>query len=158
MCCWRSSTEIPNRSAASTAHGAQPCPAGFPIDSASPISLSRSSHRSMDKPMPRTLGARVLFGRQASFWIMATTLGLFLFAAAAPSPLYAVYAGLWQFSAGGHTEVFAGFADAFLAARLVTRASSRLFCPPAALLLAVLVSLARLQLGLFPVEVLQRSP
>ena len=54
----------------------------------------------MDKPMPRTLGARVLFGRQASFWIVATTFGLFLFAAAAPSPLYAVYAGLWQFSAG----------------------------------------------------------
>ena len=53
--------------------------------------------------MARTLGARAVFGREASFWIVATTFGLFLFAAAAPSPLYAVYAGLWQFSAGALT-------------------------------------------------------
>src|SRR5438270_10255840 len=148
MCCWRSSTEIPNRSAASTAHGAPPCPAVFRIDSASPIYSSRSSHRSMDKPMPRTLGARVLVGRQASFWIMATTLGLFLFAAAAPSPLYAVYAGLWQFSAGALTEVFAVYAIALLVALLFTGSSSDFVGRRPVILVALVIQLASIVLFL----------
>ena len=59
-------------------------------------------------------------GREASFWIVAVTLGLFLFAAAAPSPLYAVYAAKWRFSAITVTEVFAVYAIALLIALLVT--------------------------------------
>ena len=51
---------------------------------------------------------------------MAATFGLFLFAAAAPSPLYAVYAAKWHFSAISLTEVFAVYAIALLVALLIT--------------------------------------
>src|SRR5439155_1234413 len=135
-------------SAASTAPGAPPCPAVIAIDSASPIFLSRLSHRSMDRPMPRTLGARVIFGRQASFWIVATTFGLFLFAAAAPSPLYAVYAGLWQFSAGALTEVFAVYAIALLVALLFTGSSSDFVGRRPIILVALVIQLASIVLFL----------
>ncbi len=58
--------------------------------------------------------------RQFSFWTVAATLGLFLFAAAAPSPLYGMYAARWQFSALTLTEVFAVYAVALLVALLLT--------------------------------------
>ncbi|TMF94707.1 MAG: MFS transporter, partial [Chloroflexi bacterium] len=59
-------------------------------------------------------------GRTTAFWIVATTLALFLFAAAAPSPLYAVYAARWHFSAVALTEVFGVYAIALLVALLFT--------------------------------------
>src|SRR6267378_3977503 len=58
--------------------------------------------------------------RRFSFWTVAATLGLFLFAAAAPSPLYGMYAARWQFSALTLTEVFAVYAVALLVALLLT--------------------------------------
>ncbi|TMF27895.1 MAG: MFS transporter [Chloroflexi bacterium] len=102
----------------------------------------------MDKPMPRALGARVVFGRRTSFWIVATTFGLFLFAAAAPSPLYAVYAGLWQFSAGALTEVFAVYAIALLVALLFTGSSSDFVGRRPIILVALAIQLASLVLFL----------
>jgi predicted MFS family arabinose efflux permease len=102
----------------------------------------------MDKPMPRTLGARVLIDRRASFWIVATTFGLFLFAAAAPSPLYAVYAGLWQFSAGALTEVFAVYAIALLVALLFTGSSSDFVGRRPIILVALVTQLASIVLFL----------
>ena len=102
----------------------------------------------MDKPMPRALGARVVFGRRTSFWIMATTFGLFLFAAAAPSPLYAVYAGLWRFSAGALTEVFAVYAIALLVALLFTGSSSDFVGRRPIILAALVIQLASLVLFL----------
>ena len=98
--------------------------------------------------MPRALGARVVFGRRTSFWIMATTFGLFLFAAAAPSPLYAVYAGLWQFSAGALTEVFAVYAIALLVALLFTGSSSDFVGRRPIILVALAIQLASLVLFL----------
>ena len=98
--------------------------------------------------MPRALGARVVFGRRTSFWIMATTFGLFLFAAAAPSPLYAVYAGLWQFSAGALTEVFAVYAIALLVALLFTGSSSDFVGRRPIILTALVIQLASLVLFL----------
>jgi len=98
--------------------------------------------------MPRALGARVLFGRRASFWIIATTFGLFLFAAAAPSPLYAVYAGLWQFSAGALTEVFAVYAIALLVALLFTGSSSDFVGRRPIILVALVIQLASIVLFL----------
>ena len=98
--------------------------------------------------MPRTLGARVIFGRRASFWIIATTFGLFLFAAAAPSPLYAVYAGLWQFSAGALTEVFAVYAIALLVALLFTGSSSDFVGWRPIILVALMIQLASIVLFL----------
>jgi MFS family permease len=102
----------------------------------------------MDKPMPRTLGARAFIDRRASFWIVATTLGLFLFAAAAPSPLYAVYAGLWQFSAGALTEVFAVYAIALLVALLFTGSSSDFLGRRPIILVALVIQLASIVLFL----------
>jgi len=98
--------------------------------------------------MPRALGARVLVGRRASFWIIATTFGLFLFAAAAPSPLYAVYAGLWQFSAGALTEVFAVYAIALLVALLFTGSSSDFVGRRPIILVALVIQLASIVLFL----------
>ena len=98
--------------------------------------------------MPRALGARVVFGRRTSFWIVATTFGLFLFAAAAPSPLYAVYAGLWQFSAGALTEVFAVYAIALLVALLFTGSSSDFVGRRPIILAALVIQLASLVLFL----------
>ena len=102
----------------------------------------------MDKPMPRTLGARLLIDRRVSFWIVATTFGLFLFAAAAPSPLYAVYAGLWQFSAGALTEVFAVYAIALLVALLFTGSSSDFLGRRPIILVALVIQLASIVLFL----------
>ena len=98
--------------------------------------------------MARTLGARAVFGREASFWIVATTFGLFLFAAAAPSPLYAVYAGLWQFSAGALTEVFAVYAIALLVALLFTGSSSDFVGRRPIILVALVIQLASIVLFL----------
>ena len=58
--------------------------------------------------------------RRFSFWTVAATLWLFLFAAAAPSPLYGMYAARWRFSALTLTEVFAVYAVALLVALLLT--------------------------------------
>src|SRR5207249_3346266 len=102
----------------------------------------------MDKPMPRTVGGRAVFGREASFWIVAITFGLFLFAAAAPSPLYAVYAGLWQFSAGALTEVFAVYAIALLVALLFTGSSSDFVGRRPIILVALVIQLASIVLFL----------
>src|SRR5256885_16926365 len=59
-------------------------------------------------------------GRTTAFWIVAATLAFFLFAAAAPSPLYAVYAARWHFSAVALTEGFGVDAIALLFALLFT--------------------------------------
>ncbi|MEJ7714812.1 MAG: MFS transporter [Thermoleophilaceae bacterium] len=59
------------------------------------------------------------FGRATSFWLLAGTLALLLFASSAPSPLYVVYQGQWDFSALTLTAVFAVYALALLGALLV---------------------------------------
>ena len=58
--------------------------------------------------------------RTAAFWLAAAVLGLFMFAASAPSPLYGSYAAAWHFSPSTLTTVFAVYAVALLAALLVT--------------------------------------
>ncbi len=58
-------------------------------------------------------------GRATSFWLLAGTLALLLFASSAPSPLYVVYQGQWDFSALTLTAVFAVYALALLGALLV---------------------------------------
>jgi hypothetical protein len=45
--------------------------------------------------------------RGASFWLLAVLLGFFLFAASAPSPLYAVYQAKWHFSSITLTAIYA---------------------------------------------------
>jgi len=56
--------------------------------------------------------------RERGFRVVACTLGLFLFAASAPSPLYGVYASSWHFSPTTLTEIFAVYAVALLATLL----------------------------------------
>jgi MFS family permease len=58
--------------------------------------------------------------RAASFWLLAVLLGSFLFAASAPSPLYAVYAAMWRFSPVTLTAIYAVYAFGALAALLTT--------------------------------------
>ena len=94
-----------------------------------------------------------MISRRASFWIVATTLGLFLFAAAAPSPLYAVYAAMWQFSAGALTEVFAVYAIALLVALLFTGALSDFLGRRPVILAALVIQLASMLLFLFASDI-----
>lgn len=80
---------------------------------------------------------------------MAVTLGLFLFAAAAPSPLYAVYAARWRFSAATVTEVFAVYAIALLVALLVTGALSDSIGRKPVVLTALAIQLASMFVFVF---------
>jgi predicted MFS family arabinose efflux permease len=50
---------------------------------------------------------RVAITRSAEFWLSAALMVVFLFAAAAPTPLYRVYQAEWHFSAATLTAVFA---------------------------------------------------
>src|SRR5687768_6979840 len=66
------------------------------------------------------ISARAGLSRPMSFWLLAGLLGLFLFAASAPSPLYAVYAAQWQFAPSTLTVIYAVYAFGALAALLTT--------------------------------------
>jgi MFS family permease len=55
----------------------------------------------------------------ASFWLIAVLLGLFLFAASAPSPLYAIYAARFHFSPTTITAIYAVYAFGALFALLI---------------------------------------
>ena len=69
----------------------------------------------------RTGGRRLVsLPDSVAFWGVGMTLGVFMFAAAAPSPLYGVYAARWHFSALTLTIVFALYALGLLLALLVT--------------------------------------
>lgn len=58
--------------------------------------------------------------KTAAFWGLAVLLALFLFAASAPSPLYAVYAKKFGFSPTTVTMIYAVYASGALAGLLVT--------------------------------------
>lgn len=92
-------------------------------------------------------------GRRPSFWIVAVTLGLFLFAAAAPSPLYAVYAARWRFSSVALTEVFAVYAIALLVALLLTGSLSDSIGRRPVILAALLIQVASMVLFLLATDV-----
>ena len=55
-----------------------------------------------------------------TFWSLGVLLGLFLFAASAPSPLYAVYAKMFGFSTTTVTAIYAVYASGALAGLLIT--------------------------------------
>jgi predicted MFS family arabinose efflux permease len=57
--------------------------------------------------------------RTAAFWVIGATLLAFMFASAAPSPLYVVYQADWGFSATTLTTVFAVYAMLLLLALVV---------------------------------------
>lgn len=92
-------------------------------------------------------------GRRTSFWIVAATLGLFLFAAAAPSPLYSVYAARWHFSAAALTEVFAVYAVALLVALLFTGSLSDYLGRRPVILAALLVQIASMLTFVFASDI-----
>lgn len=71
-------------------------------------------------PEPITAGDQREKRAVAGFWLIALTLGLFLAAASAPSPLYGVYAARWHFSSTTLTAIFAVYAVALLATLLTT--------------------------------------
>ena len=92
-------------------------------------------------------------GRGAAFWIAAATLVLFLFAAAAPSPLYAVYAAKWRFSPAALTEVFAIYAIALLAALLLTGSLSDAVGRRPVILAALLIQVASMLMFLYATDI-----
>src|SRR5258708_31391229 len=82
--------------------------------------------------------ARLKLSSAASFWLLATLLAFFLFAASAPSPLYVVYAAMWHFSSLTLTAIFGVYALALLAALLTSgRLSDHLGRRPVVLLALV---------------------
>jgi MFS family permease len=73
---------------------------------------------------PRTWAIHVTLAPRASFWVVGAILGVLMFAAGAPSPLYGVYQSHWHFSAITLTAVFAVYAIALLVTLLVCGALS----------------------------------
>jgi MFS family permease len=69
-------------------------------------------------------GPRLALPRRVSFWLVGGILGLLMFAASAPSPLYGVYQARWHFSSTTLTAVFAVYAIALLTTLLVSGALS----------------------------------
>jgi MFS family permease len=67
----------------------------------------------------RNRRSAVRLGRRSSFWLLAGTLCLLLFASSAPSPLYVVYQTEWTFSTITLTSVFAVYALALLASLVI---------------------------------------
>jgi len=92
-------------------------------------------------------------GRGPAFWIVAVTLLLFLFAAAAPSPLYAVYAAKWRFSSAALTEVFAIYAIALLVALLLTGSLSDAVGRRPVILAALLIQVASMLMFLHATDI-----
>jgi MFS family permease len=80
-----------------------------------------------------------LLPRTVTFWLLAVVLSLFLFAASAPSPLYALYASKWLFSSTAVTLIYAVYAAGALFALLVTgRLSDHLGRRPVVMLALVI--------------------
>src|SRR3989441_13226766 len=92
-------------------------------------------------------------GRGPAFWVAATTLGLFLFAAAAPSPLYGVYAAKWRFSPAALTEVFAIYAIVLLLALLFTWSLSDSVGRRPVILTSLVIQIGSLLLFLFATDI-----
>ena len=90
---------------------------------------------------------------KAGFWLVGATFSMFLFAAAAPSPLYGLYAATWHFSAITLTEVFAIYALALLAALLFTGSLSDALGRRPVILAALLVQAAAMVLFLLASDV-----
>ncbi len=87
--------------------------------------------------------------RSATFWLMGGLLGLLMFAAAAPSPLYAIYQADWHFSAATLTTVFAVYVVALLAAFLVAgRLSDHLGRRPVIIMALVIEAVAMACFGI----------
>jgi MFS family permease len=63
---------------------------------------------------------RPMLSRTGSFWLLGGLLSAFLFAASAPSPLYAVYQAQWHFSPLTLTTIYAVYAFGALTALLTT--------------------------------------
>ncbi len=101
--------------------------------------------------------------RGPAFWLLASTLALFLFASSAPSPLYIVYQAKWGFSAIVLTGVFAVYALGLLAALIVAGSLSDHLGRRPTLLLALLLqvigmllfAVAQSVLWLFAARILQ---
>ena len=103
--------------------------------------------------MSRRMSSPGRIGRGAAFWIAAATLVLFLLAAAAPSPLYAVYAAKWRFSPAALTEVFAIYAIALLAALLLTGSLSDAVGRRPVILAALLIQVASMLMFLYATDI-----
>lgn len=85
---------------------------------------------------------RLNLSRAVSFWLLAGLLVFFLFAASAPSPLYADYQKMWHFSSSTLTAIYAIYALGGLAALLTTGRLSDHLGRRRVLVLALVVQIA----------------
>jgi MFS family permease len=99
-------------------------------------------------PVVAAMRGRVVLPRAAAFWLLAGVLALLLFAAGAPSPLYAVYAARWGFSATTLTAVFAVYAVALLATLLFLGSLSDYLGRRPVIIAALLIDVAAMALFL----------
>jgi predicted MFS family arabinose efflux permease len=85
--------------------------------------MSESSSTDRPRPTPAAVAGRAARGaklsHRTSFWLLAATLCLLLFASSAPSPMYVVYQTEWNFSTITLTSVFAVYAIALLASLVI---------------------------------------
>lgn len=83
-------------------------------------------------------------GTRFGLWVVTAMLGLFLFAAGAPTPLYGMYASRWDFTPATLTAIFAVYAVALLVALLVAGSVSDVVGrrPGYAIVVAVLATLS----------------
>jgi MFS family permease len=93
---------------------------------------------------PRGLTGRL--PRGVAFWVLGTILGLLLFAASAPSPLYIVYQARWHFSTITLTSVFAVYALVLLVALILAGSLSDHVGRRPVLLVALALELAGMAL------------
>ena len=84
--------------------------------------------------------------RPVAFWLVGAALGVFLFAASAPSPLYVVYQAEFAFSGITLTSVFAVYVVALLATLLFTGSLSDAVGRRPVLIGAMLVEIAAMAL------------
>jgi len=100
-------------------------------------------HRRPGRSLLRVQG---LLPRRAAFWAVGGVLGVLMFAASAPSPLYVVYQAEWGFSATTLTTIFAVYALALLLALLLTGSLSDAVGRRPVLAAALLVEIASMAL------------
>jgi MFS family permease len=90
---------------------------------------------------------RVMAPRPTAFWLMAALFAVTMSGTTLPTPLYVIYQGLWHFSSGVVTLIFASYAGGVLAALLLAgRASDQVGRKP---VLATALGLSALSTAAF---------
>src|SRR5205085_7770022 len=129
---------------------------GRPSSGATPITRTppQATVRRADRPCVDCLDEasalrlqRVMAPRPTAFWLMAALFVVTMLGTTLPTPLYVIYQGMWHFSSGVVTLIFASYAGGVLAALLLAgRASDQVGRKP---VLATALGLSALSTAAF---------